>query len=416
MELTAMEVKSAKACKKPIKKTEPKEFETVKGSYKLADGGGMFLLVQANGAKYWRLDYRHGGKRKTLALGIYPDTSLSDARIKREEARRLIADGTDPSAVKQAEKAAVVALIESSFEAVAREWLHKFSADWKETHTRTYTSRLVNDVFPWIGARPIADITPPELLAMLRRIEARGALDSAHRTRSICGLVFRYAVAIGKAQRDPTRDLEGALPPHKGKHLAAITDPAKIGELMRDIKNYRGSYQVRAALQLAPLVFLRPIELSRAEWCEIDLDAAVWRIPADKMKMKRVHIVPLCTQAVAILRDIHPLSGRGKFVFPSARTGTLPMAKNSLLAALRGMGYSPEEMTAHGFRHMASTTLNEQGFHADAIERQLAHAPSGVRGVYNAAQYMPERVRIMQHWADYLGGLAAGAQVISLRA
>lgn len=401
MALTAIEIKNAKASDKPRK---------------LSDGGGMFLLVNPNGAKYWKLSYRHGGKQKTLALGVYPDTSLSDARAKREEARRLIADGIDPSAQKQATKAAVVALADSSFEKVAHEWLHKFSANWTESHTRTYTSRLVNDVFPWLGNRPIAEITPPELLAVLRRIEARGALDSAHRTRSICGLIFRYAVSIGKAQRDPSRDLEGAIPPHKGKHLAAITDPAKIGQLMRDIRNYRGSYQVRAALQLAPLVFLRPIELSRAEWCEIDLDGAIWRIPADKMKMKRVHIVPLSAQAVAILRDIQPLSGRGSFVFPSARTGTLPMAKHSILAALRGMGYSPEEMTAHGFRHMASTTLNEQGFHADAIERQLAHAPNGVRGVYNAAQYMPERVRIMQHWADYLDGLAAGANVISLRA
>ncbi|MGZ8256296.1 MAG: tyrosine-type recombinase/integrase, partial [Gallionella sp.] len=401
MALTAIEVKSAKASDKPRK---------------LADGGGMFLLVNANGAKYWKFSYRYGGKQKTLALGVFPDTSLNDARGKREEARRLLASGIDPCAAKQATKAAVVALADSSFEAVAREWLHKFGTDWSASHIRTYNSRLVNDVFPWIGARPIAEITPPELLAVLRRIESRGALDSAHRTRSICGLIFRYAVSIGKAQRDPSRDLDGAIPPHQGKHLAAITDPVKIGKLMRDIQAYRGSYQVRYALQLAPLVFLRPIELSRAQWCEIDLDAAVWRIPADKMKMKRVHIVPLSKQAVAILREIYPLSGRGAFVFPSARTGTLPMAKHSLLAALRGMGYSPEEMTAHGFRHMASTMLNEQGFHADAIERQLAHAPSGVRGVYNAAQYMNERVRIMQHWADYLDGLAAGAQVIPLRA
>jgi integrase len=328
----------------------------------------------------------------------------------------LIASGIDPNIVKREGKAALIAFIENSFEVLACEWIAGHGKDWTAAHLRTVISRLTNDVFPWIGTRPIAEITPPELLAVLRRIEARGALSSAHRTRSICGLVFRYAVSIGKAQRDPSRDLAGALPPHSGKHLASLIKPDKVAQLVRDIRAYNGSHAVRMALQLAPLVFLRPNELAGARWCDIDFEAKEWRIQAESMKMKRDHIIPLSVQAVAILRDIQKLTGRGAFVFPNARDAGRPMSTNTLLACIRALGYSPEEMTAHGFRHMASTILNEQGFHADAIERQLAHAPSGVRGVYNAAQYMPERIRIMQHWADYLDGLAVGAQVISLRA
>lgn len=394
MALTAIQVKSAKEIDKP---------------QKLADGGGLYLLVQPNGAKYWRLDYRFAGKRKTLAVGVYPDVSLSDARERREAARKILANGADPSAVKKAQKAAVVALAANSFEIVAREWLSKFSKDWKESHTRTGLGRLVNDIFPWLGARPIGEITAPELLAVLRRIESRGALSTAHRCLAICGQVFRYAIATGRAQRDLSADLRGSLPPHRGKHLGAITEPMQIGQLMRDIEGYSGTFIVRCAFKLSPLVFLRPIELSRAEWAEIDLDKAEWRIPADKMKMKALHIVPLPTQAVAILREVHPLSGTGKYVFPSVSSSTKSMAKNTILAALRSMGYIPTEMTAHGFRHMASTVLNEQGFNADVIERQLAHKASGVRAAYNAAEYLPERRRMMQHWADYLDGLKSGA-------
>lgn len=399
MALTELEVKKTKAADKP---------------QKLADGGGLYLLVQPTGAKYWRMDYRFAGKRKTLAVGVYPDISLSGARERREAARKVLANGVDPSAVKRAHKAAVVALAENSFELVAREWLSKFSKNWKESHTRTISVRLVNDVFPWLGARPIGEINAPELLTVLRRIEHRGALDAAHRVSSICGQVFRYAIATGRAERDPSADLKGALPPHKGKHLAAITDPVKIGKLMRDIEGYRGSFIVRCALRLAPMVFLRPIELSRAEWSEIDLDKAEWRIPAGKMKMKALHIIPLPTQAVAIMRELHPLTGMGQYLFPNVRTSTLPMAGNTILAAIRSMGYTSTEMTAHGFRHMASTLLNEQGFNADAIERQLAHRASGVRATYNAAEYLPERRRMMQHWADYLDGLKTGADVIPL--
>lgn len=401
MALTALEASKARATEKP---------------QKLADGGGLYLLVQPNGAKYWRLDYRFAGKRKTLAVGVYPDVSLSDARERREAARKLLANGADPSAVKKAQKAAVVALAENSFEIVAREWLSKFSKSWKESHTKTTTLRLVNDVFPWLGAQPIGEIDAPELLTVLRRIESRGALDAAHRVSAICGQVFRYAIATGRAKRDPSADLKGSLPPYRGKHLAALTDPNKIGKLMRDIEGYRGSFIVRCALRLAPMVFLRPIELSRAEWTEIDLDKAEWRIPADKMKMKVLHIVPLPTQAVAILHELHPLTGAGKYLFPNVRNSKQPMAGNTILAAIRSMSYTPTEMTAHGFRHMASTLLNEQGFNADAIERQLAHKASGVRATYNAAEYLPERRRMMQHWADFLDGLKSGADVIAINA
>lgn len=402
MALTELQVKNAKATDKPLK---------------LSDGGGLFLLVQSSDpkdSKYWRLAYRFAGKQKTLALGVYPAISLSDAREKREAARKVLANGADPSEVKKAQKAAIVALAENSFEIVAREWLSKFSKNWKESHTNTISVRLVNDVFPWLGARPIGEINAPELLAVLRRIESRGALDSAHRVRAYCGQIFRYAIATGRAQRDPSADLKGALPPHKGKNLAAITEPAQIGKLMHDIDGYAGTFIVRCAFKLSPLVFLRPIELSRAEWAEIDLDKAEWRIPADKMKMKALHIIPLPTQAAAILREVYDLTGTGKYVFPSVSSSTKPMAKNTILAALRSMGYTKEQMTAHGFRHMASTLLNEQGFNADAIERQLAHKARGVRATYNSAEYLPERRRMMQHWADYLDGLKAGAEVIPL--
>ena len=294
------------------------------------------------------------------------------------------------------------------------EWLSKFSKNWKESHTKTSLGRLVNDVIPWLGARPIGEIEAPELLAVLRRIESRGALSSAHRSLAICGQIFRYAIATGRAKRDPSADLKGALPPHRGKRLATIVDPVKIGQLMRDIGNYKGSFVVRCALSIAPMVFLRPIEVSRAEWSEINLDLAEWRIPEEKMKMKKTHIIPLPTQVMSILRELHPLTGDGRYLFPNIRTSTQHMAGNTLLAAIRSMGYLPNEMTAHGFRHMASTLLHEHGFDADVIERQLAHKISGVRGVYNAAEYLQERKRMMQDWANYLDGLAAGVEAITL--
>ena len=415
MALTDLEVKRANATEKAAK---------------LADGSGMYLLVQPDsvkinekkkmvivpGAKYWRFDYRFAGKRKTLALGVYPDVSLLEARGRREAARKLLANGVDPSDIKKARKMASVALTENSFEIVAREWFLKHEPNWKENHSNKIIRRLEMDIFPWIGARPAGEILAPELLATIRRIESRGALETAHRALANCGQIFRYAVATGRAQRNPAADLRGALPPAKGGHFASITDPKAIGELLRDLDGYQGALVTRCALRLSPLVFLRPGELRKAEWAEIDLNKAEWRIPAARMKMNALHIVPLSDQAVAILREIQPLTGAGKYVFPGARTDTRPMSENAVLAALRRMGYTTDEMTGHGFRSMASTLLNEHGFNRDAIERQLAHAErDGVRAAYNYAEYLPERKRMMQSWADYLGGLAKGADVIPLR-
>jgi len=400
MALTAIQVKSAKGTDKP---------------QKLSDGGGLYLLVQPNGAKYWRLDYRFAGKRKTLAVGVYPDVSLSDARDRREEARKLLANAADPSAVKKAKKAAGVALAENSFELVAREWHTKHLHNWKQSNADKLLNLLQNDLFPWLGKRPIGDIAAPELLQTIRRIESRGVLETAHRARSLCGQIFRYAIATGRAGRDPSADIRGALPPVKHKHHASITDPVKIGKLLRDIDGYTGTFIVRCAFKLSPLVFLRAGELRHAEWREFDLDKAEWRIADGRMKKDGVHIVPLATQAVALLREIHPLTGSGRYVFPSAISTLKPMSENAIRAALRSLGYTNDDMTPHGFRSMASTLLNEQGFNSDVIEIQLAHIErNAIRAAYNYAQYLPERRRMMQHWADYLDGLKAGANVIAI--
>ena len=400
MALTATGVKAAKASDKP---------------QKLTDGGGLFLLVQINGAKYWRLAYRFTGKQKTLAIGVYPEISLSEARERREAARKILANGADPSDIKRVQKATKIALTENSFESVAREWFSKHAPNWKENHSSKIIRRLEVDIFPWLGSQLTDTITAPELLKVIRRIENRGALETAHRVLANCGQIFKYAIATGRAQRDSAADLRGALPPTKVKHHASITDPKSIGELLRDIKNYKGTFVTKCALSLAPLVFLRPGELRKAEWTEIDLDKSEWRIPAARMKMNVLHIIPLSTQAVAILREIQPLTGGGKYVFTGARTDTRPMSENTVLAALRRMGYTTDEMTGHGFRSMASTLLNEQGFNGDAIERQLAHAErDGVRAAYNYAEYLPERRAMIQAWANYLDGLTTGLDVISI--
>lgn len=418
MALTDLEVKNAKVTGKPEKKS---------------DGGGLFLLVQPDsvrindkkkeeivrGAKYWRLAYRFAGKQKTLALGVYPDVSLSEARERREEARKILANGADPSAVKKAQKAVVVALAENSFELVAREWFSKHAPNWKENHSSKIIARLEKDVFPWIGAMPIADIAAPALLAAIRRIEARGALETAHRALACCGQVFRYAVATGRAERDPTGDLRGALPPvKKEKHFAAITDPKKVGELMRDIDGYSGSYIVKSAFKLSPLLFVRPGELRKMEWAELDLDKAEWIIPAGKMKMGVTHIVPLARQAVEVLRGIHPLTGRSKYVFHGERDHDRPMSDNAIRSALRRMGWANDEMTPHGFRAMASTILDNMGYKQEWLERQLAHEePNKIKAAYKREawrMYLPERTTMMQAWADYLDKLKVGAEVIPL--
>ena len=377
-------------------------------SFKIADGKGLFLVVKPNGSKYWRFRYRFANKEKLLAIGIYPDVTLADARRKRDEARKLLADNTDPGMAKQLKKRAIKLIAENSFEAVTREWHIKFSSKWTPEHGTKILIRLEKDIFPWLGHRPITEITAPELLAVLRRIENRGAIETAHRTLQNCGQIFRYAIATGRAERDVSADLRGAIPPVKKRHLASITDPKSIGNLLRALNDYNGHFVTKSALQLAPLVFVRPGELRKAEWSEFNFETAEWRIPPEKMKMRITHIVPLSTQAVSILREIQALTGDGKYVFPSLRTHTRPMSNNAVLGALRRLGYAKDEMTGHGFRSMASTLLNEQGWNRDAIERQLAHAErNNIRAAYNYAEYLPERRKMMQHWADYLDTLAS---------
>jgi integrase len=383
---------------------------------KLFDAGGLYLLVTPSGGKWWRFKYRFGGKEKLLSLGTYPEVSLKGAREARAEARKLLGAGRDPGAERKAVKTALVRQVAGSFEAVAREWFGRFSASWVPEHAATILRRLERDVLPWLGTQPINEITAPEVLAVLRRVESRGALETAHRINQICSQVFRYAIATGRAHRDPSADLRGALPPALEKHHAALTKPADVAGLLRAIAGYQGSFVVRCALRLAPLVFVRPGELRKAEWTEIDLEEATWRIPAPKMKMRTEHLIPLSRQSVEVLQELHPFTGNGRYVFPGVRTTSRPMSENAVTAALRRMGYSREEMTGHGFRTLASTLLNEMGWSADAIERQLAHGERDeIRGAYNRAEYLAERRRMMQAWSDYLGSLAAGGKVVPIR-
>ncbi|MEZ5585231.1 MAG: tyrosine-type recombinase/integrase [Candidatus Competibacteraceae bacterium] len=385
--------------------------------FKLYDQKGLYLLVTAAGGKWWRIDYRFVGKRQTLSLGVYPDVTLKEARDKCAEVRKQIAAGIDPSVHRKAQKSAHAERAANSFELVAREWFMKHSPNWAENHASKIIRRLEKDIFPWLGLRPIADITPPELLAVVRRIEHRGALETAHRVLQNCGQVFRYAVATGRAERDPSQDLRGALPPARETHHASITDPKAIGQLLRAINGYQGSFITQCALRLAPLVFVRPGELRRAEWTEIDLDNGEWRVPASKMKARDPHTVPLSSQALAILRELYPVTGDGRYLFPSVRSLSRPMSENTVNGALRRLGYDKDEMTGHGFRSMASTILHEQGWPTDVIERQMAHAErNNVKAAYNFAQHLPERRRMMQAWADYLDALKSGADVIPFMA
>lgn len=399
----------------PLTDTKIRTIKPAGKSQKLFDGGGLFLLVSPAGGKLWRLKYRFEGTEKLLTIGTYPQTPLAEARQKRDGARALIEKGIDPGDTKKAQKAAETQETET-FEVIAREWHTKFSSSWAQSHGSKIIRRLELYVFPWLGSRPIRSITAPELLTVLRRIEAKGTLETAHRTQQNCGQVFRYAVATGRAERDPTGDLRGAIPPASGKHFASITDPKEVGGLLRSIDSYRGGIVIRCALQLAPLVFVRPGELRHAEWAEINFDAAEWRIPAEKMKSGVQHIVPLSRQALDVLREAQPLTGHGRYVFPSPRTDKRPMSSNAILSALRRMGYTKDEMSGHGFRSMASTSLNEQGWNRDAIERQLAHAErNSVRAAYNYAEFLPERKRMMQAWADYLDAIKSNAKIIPIR-
>lgn len=381
---------------------------------KYADEKGMYLLVNQTG-KYWRLDYRYANKRKTLAIGVYPNVTLKDAREKRDEARRLLAEDIDPGEHRKVTKASKILQAENSFEAVAREWFTKFKPTWTDGHAERILRRLERDIFPWLGSRPIADIDAPELLTNLQRIERRGAIETAHRAMQNTSQIFRYAIATGRAKYNPAADLTGALAPTIKTSFPTITDPAKIAELLRAIDGYQGTLATQCALKLAPLVFVRPGELRQAEWCEIDLENALWIIPAARMKMREKHVVPLSRQAIAILSELKPLTGNGRYVFPGARSNGRPMSENTVNAALRRLGYDKDTMTGHGFRHMASTLLNEQGWNRDAIERQMAHAErNSIRATYNYAEYLPERNKMMQAWADYLDSLKAGAKVTPL--
>jgi integrase len=386
-----------------------------KKTAKLFDERGLYLEVSPSGGRWWRLKYRFQGKEKRLSLGVFPDVSLKDARDRRDVARKLLADGIDPSENRKAQRLAQADRAANSFEVVAREWFAKYSPNWAVSHTDRIVRLFERDIFPWIGGRPIAEITAAELLAVVRRIEARGALETAHRARGNCGQVFRYAIATGRAVRDPSGDLRGALPPAKGQHFAAKTDPKEVAGILRAMDGYEGTLAVRCALRLAPLLFVRPGELRAAEWADIDLDAAEWRYTVTKTDTP--HIVPLSRQAVEVLRELQPLTGRGRFVFPSARSNKRPMSDNAVLAAMRRAGIEKDEMSGHGFRAVARTILDEVlGIRPDYIEHQLAHAVRDPNGrAYNRTAHLPERRKMMQRWADYLDKLKAGADVIPIR-
>lgn len=377
-------------------------------AYKLTDALGLYLHVAPKGGRWWRFRFRFDGREQLLSLGTYPDVPLKRARERRDAMRQDLAEGISPAAKRRAERYAGA----DTFEAVAREWFGKFSARWADSHAGKVIRRMELTLFPWIGARPVAKLTAPEILHCLRRLEAGGKLETAKRALQNCNRVLRYAIATGRAESNPAMHLQGALPPAKGGHLAAITSPREFGELLRAIDAYSGSLVVRAALQLAPLVFVRPGELRNAEWAEMDFEKAQWRIPAEKMKSSVKHIVPLSRQSIAILRDLQPLTGGGPFVFCSPRSAQRPMSAVALLAALRRMGYAQGTVTVHGFRSTASTLLNEQGKNRDWIERQLAHGErDGVRAAYNYADYLPQRAQMMQEWADYVDALRADVRV-----
>lgn len=377
--------------------------------FKLADAGGMYLLVNPSGSKYWRYDYSHDGRRKTLALGVFPDTTLAGARKLHQEARDLLAAGIDPSETKRRQKVTRHSAAADSFEGVGREWFANKMEGKSESYRVRSLRILEQDLYPYIGHRPVGSVSVPELLAALRKIEARGAIDIAHRAKQTAGLIFKYAIASGRAEVDPSRDLTAALKTHIKKHHAAITDPVEVGKLMLALNAYQGTLVVKTALQLSPLLFQRPGEIRHMEWAEIDWTKTIWEIPAGKMKMRLPHIVPLCRQAIDLLKEVQKLTGRGRYVFPSARGGSRPLSENGVRVALRTMGYTNEQMTPHGFRAMARTILDEVlGYRVDWIEHQLAHTVPDANGrAYNRTAHLEGRAEMMQGWADYLERLKA---------
>jgi integrase len=409
MKLTDTAIRTAKAIAKP---------------WKLFDGRGLFLLVNPDGSRWWRYKYRFGGKERLLALGTYPEVKLKEAREAHERARKQLRDGIDPSAARKAEKATRVDRHAGTFEVVAREWHATKSEAWADKGEQRILRRLELYVFPRIGGKQIHDLTGPDLLDVLRRIEAKGHAETAHRVRQCLGQIFRYAVATHRATHDPSAALRGALAPRPNDNFASITDPKKVGGLIRAIRGYAGSDVVRCALQLLPLTFVRPGELRGARWEEFTFDLVdaergsedpQWRIPAERMKMREQHIVPLSRQAIAILRELHGFTGPDGFLFPNERSTSRSISENTINAGLRGLGYASDQMTGHGFRHMASTILHERGYRSEWIERQLAHGDRNtMRARYNFAEHLPERRRMMQEWADYLDGLARGADVVPI--
>ena len=383
-----------------IKNSKPKD-----KNYKLSDERGLYLLITTKGSKWWRLDYRFQKKRKTLSMGVYPDISLKEARERRDQARNQIANDIDPSEVRKTVKSEIHNQSKNSFEVIAREWFVKFSSTWSDGHADRIIRRLERDIFPWIGGKPIAGLTAPQLLEVIQRIESRGALETAHRALRNCGEIFRYAIATGRANSDLSGDLKGSLPQVRVSHLAAITEPKKVGELLKVLDGYKGTLVVSCALRLAPLVFVRPGELRKAEWKDIDLERGEWRF--DITKTNTQHIVPLSRQAIKILSELEMLTGNGQYVFPGARSEARPMSDNAVLAAFRRLDISKDEMSGHGFRAMARTILDEVlGFRPDFIEHQLAHAVRDPNGrAYNRTDHLNERKKMMQAWADYLDNL-----------
>lgn len=406
MALTEIQVKSAK----------PKEKD-----YKLTDGGGLYLLVATTGGKRWRLKYRFDGKEKLLALGIYPDISLSEARNRRHEARNLVANGIDPSADKKAAKEAKSALQANSFETISREWHRHMQGrkEWSKEHAETILTRLEKDIFPWLGSKPITEVTAKAIKAILDRIRSRGVIETARRTLTIMGQVYRYAIMTDKTEYDISAGFRGYLPATSKtrKHMASVTDPKELAPLLRAIDTYQGGFVAQCALKLLPLVFVRPGELRHMEWAEIDFEAQQWNIPAAKMKMKADHLVPLSQQALEILNELRPLTGNSKYVFPSTRSYSRCMSDNTINAAFRRMGFDGGTITGHGFRATARTILDEVlQQRVDFIEHQLAHAVKDPNGrAYNRTAHLAERRKMMQLWADYLDGLKAGAKVLSLK-
>ena len=377
---------------------------------KLFDGSGLFLLLFPNGSKVWRFKYHFQGREKLISLGAYPDVSLKEAREKAADARKMLGNSKDPSAERQHSKRQH----RNTFKIIAREWHEKQAPAWSATYANIVLRRMELNIFPHIGSKPVSAISAAEILSLLRKIEARDAINMAQSIRSLCSNVFRYAVITGRAERDPAADIQGAITTRAVKNRAAITDPEKVGKLLLAIGGYGGLLSVRMALTFMALTFCRPGEIINAEWAEIDFANKLWRIPGRKMKMSRDHIVPLSPQAIAVLEVMHPHSGEGEFVFPGHKTKTPTLARETLVAALRRMGFNKDEVCAHGFRAMASTLLNEQGYPADVIERQLAHVPGNrVRAAYNRAEYLPERRRMMDEWAVYLGKLHKAAREAS---